>query len=994
MSKTELSTKRKLKSTSSGREKKPKSKKSKKIKSREESDDLGKEFKELNLSLKHKNNLEECLSHLELFYSELKIADLNNLITEKILEKFQKLTDIENIQVDLLLSKIYNKILSSEEFYTTYFADHDYNETKISLTLSLIEEAIKIIENLEDYVISLDNFELKGNLMKLIKFMKINLKDDLDDEDKKLLENYVNELPNFFYSENYLEIIKYKNQICKNNYELLKNIEHIDELFSGLESYYEQLNVIEQLFTDVEIDSKDNPDKKNYISVSNKDIKKKKKKKKSRINNDSEEETNISSVKEKPEKITEEEIIAYGEFIMNICINQKFHLITKQPKKSNKKSKQTKSSTPNKKQKSKPKPKKRKESTEEEEENEEEEEEEDEEEEIKNNNKKTKTKNKKEEIEESETDDDEEEEEEESEDGLEDSLNLFVIDAVKNVNGRIQKKSNENIELNELLEDKLCISLMEKNNLFEIIQKNITNFKSLTKKSKNPNIKKLNQKFDIYINSLREDKYIPINKDNINSIKYYNNFVNNTITIPNRGSKVFYIENTENQRGLLLIEFELVDQTKDIIFTLNRYDPETDNFNQIYTSEKTNKKCKLCVYFEEKSLYQLDFNNEYSWLNSKQINFNIYLFKILDKENIGLINNINNKENNINNEINNNIEKKEEKNLEKNDLKISSAILKNTKEIKFYCYNDNINFTFNCNKIYKKIKDCQTLEKNNLLNNKNKISILIYLNKIRFITIDENNKITFSEIKDEKEVLISKEFFNKTILNYINENYKSENDDENKNKIVINLYSLNKNLSKKSPKIKELISALEDYTINNVDQVENQIYVQFLQKLGFYPDKNLSNYTIKYNLYDFTDQCLIYHLFLLHIQEIPVESSTLVMIFDKEAIHITALNEGAIYTKFKSLEKNWVDKYYSKIKADDFKSICNFISNLSDTFDGLDLVLCYINNEEKKEDLGNMFKLIKEYVEEKIDEQINVYIYNEENFITHILKYIGTFSEE
>ena len=211
---------------------------------------------------------------------------------------------------------------------------------------------------------------------------------------------------------------------------------------------------------------------------------------------------------------------------------------------------------------------------------------------------------------------------------------------------------------------------------------------------------------------------------------------------------------------------------------------------------------------------------------------------------------------------------------------------------------------------------------------------------------------------------------------------------------MINLYSLNKNLSKKSPKIKELISALEDYTINNVDQDENQIYVQFLQKLGFYPDKNLSNYTIKYNLYDFTDQCLIYHLFLLHIQEIPVESSTLVMIFDKEAIHITALNEGAIYTKFKSLEKNWVDKYYSKIKADDFKSICNFISNLSDTFDGLDLVLCYMNNEEKKEDLGNMFKLIKEYVEEKIDEQINVYIYNEENFITHILKYIGTFSEE
>ena len=98
--------------------------------------------------------------------------------------------------------------------------------------------------------------------------------------------------------------------------------------------------------------------------------------------------------------------------------------------------------------------------------------------------------------------------------------------------------------------------------------------------------------------------------------------------MPNRDSKVFYIENTEDQKGLLLIEFELIDQSKDIIFTLNRYDPETDDFNQIYTTEKTNKKCRLCVYFEEKSLYQLDFNNDYSWFNNKQIDFNISLFKI------------------------------------------------------------------------------------------------------------------------------------------------------------------------------------------------------------------------------------------------------------------------------------------------------------------------------------------------------------------------------
>ena len=139
---------------------------------------------------------------------------------------------------------------------------------------------------------------------------------------------------------------------------------------------------------------------------------------------------------------------------------------------------------------------------------------------------------------------------------------------------------------------------------------------------------------------------------------------------------------------------------------------------------------------------------------------------------------------------------------------------------------------------------------------------------------------------------------------------------------------------------------------------------------------------------------MIYHLFLTHIQEKPVESSTLVMIFDHDVLHLTALNEGAIYHKFKSLEKNWDSRYYSKIKMDDFKSLCNFISSLSDSFDGLDLVLCSINNDEKKEELGNMFKLIKEFVEEKIDEQINVYIYSEDNFVIHVLKYIGLFSEE
>ena len=77
-----------------------------------------------------------------------------------------------------------------------------------------------------------------------------------------------------------------------------------------------------------------------------------------------------------------------------------------------------------------------------------------------------------------------------------------------------------------------------------------------------------------------------------------------------------------------------------------------------------------------------------------------------------------------------------------------------------------------------------------------------------------------------------------------------------------------------------------------------------------------------------------------------------------------------------------------------FKSITDFITAISESFEGLDLVLCYMDNEEKKNNLLDLFKQIKEYTAEKIDESTKVYIYNEDNFIKKIFKYIGLFSNE
>jgi len=318
---TDISSKRTAKSSSSSRgSKKTKPKKTKKS----ESEERSKGSNELSLSVKNSKNIEKCLSYLKSYFTNLNTSDLDNVITEKNLKNFEKLGELENIQVDLLLTKLYHKIICSDSLYTSYFSDYEENESKIELALGFLDEVLKNVENFDNDLISLENFELKENILKLIKFMKINLKEALDKDEIKQLDSYINDLPNQFYSKNYLELMKYK---TKNKNELLKDIEKIDELLSNLQSYYEQLSAIENLFGDLEQDTK------NYISVSKKDIKKKKKKKKSRRKNDSDEEeedeededdADTTDVKEEKEKITEEDLINYGQFLVNICIYQQY----------------------------------------------------------------------------------------------------------------------------------------------------------------------------------------------------------------------------------------------------------------------------------------------------------------------------------------------------------------------------------------------------------------------------------------------------------------------------------------------------------------------------------------------------------------------------------------------------------------------------------------------------------------------------------------------
>ena len=1091
------------------------------------------ENKKLKLCYENRENEEDCYSYLQEFYNSLTVIDLENLITKENLNYFENLNPNDNVQIDLLLSKIYGKILSSEDFYNKYFFDKEENKNKLQLVLSIIDESIQVIDSFSDYFISFENFKLKENLLKLIKFIFINLKDDLSDEEKEHLKELINELPKNYFSENYLKLRKYKNIVYKSNNELLKNIEDIDNLFFDCSSYYEQLNCIQLLLNDIEMENLEKNN--NYSQVTINDIKNKKKiKKKKKTNRETNEEENEEKSKNSKNinknQYNEEVIILYGEFILKLCLYYQFYI-------KNKTDKKRKTEKIDKKEEKKIQEQEEIDEKMEEEEDDEEEEENKKIEESKNikNNKNAKNKNiknKKDKI-----------EEEEEEEDLENVVNIFINDDKKITTKK--NKTEQNFDIEELLDDKICVSLYEKENLFEIIKKNAENFKILTKTSKSDEIINIKEQLSIYLNDINNNKIITIDINELNNIKYFNNFSKNTILVPNRNSKTIYIENDEDKKSLLFIEFFLTDEKKDIIFRLSRYIPKIDDFKEIYCSGKINKKFKMVVYFEEKSLYQIEFHNEYSFINSKEINFTISLININDKEiktseeneekenteinnkiNIDIIDNenkekkikiidneekneninneekneniineeknenfineekneniineekslenndekknenfnieekkeinineekndnINNEENhennnngkiieNINNEeknenkiesinkdsknkTNNEIENKKEDKIENEkkdkienekedkienekedkkesqdnkELQVSGSILNNRRIIKFKCKNDEQNYIFNCNKIYKKIKGYQHLLKNNLIvNNVFKLQILVYLNQLRIITFYNYDKMFYKEIIDENQQLITKEFFNNIIINYLNQNYK-----DNNKKIVINLYSLNKNLSLISNKIQELINALKDNSTDDEDQIQNMIKEQYLKKLGFYLDGKIGEYDILYNLYDFSDQCLIYHLFLVHCQEKYVDKTTLVMLFDKKSLHISAINNEKIYNKFESLEKEWSQNYYSQIKMNDFKSIADFITATFDSFQGFDLVLSYMNSEDKKDDLLSLFNQIKEYVNDKLDEEMNVYIYHEESLVRNVFKYINLFSYE
>ena len=313
-------------------------------------------------------------------------------------------------------------------------------------------------------------------------------------------------------------------------------------------------------------------------------------------------------------------------------------------------------------------------------------------------------------------------------------------------------------------------------------------------------------------------------------------------------------------------------------------------------------------------LYEFRFNNDYSWFNSKNIKYKISLLQL-------------------------------------------------SKQNEFFCNLNGNNLIFSSELIIKKIEYKEDEKEIN-------IPVIFYLNNLRIFSFEKNNKgdnLNCKEIIEKEEKYIPKHLFDYSLINHL---IKMKINPKEKKKIVITIFSQNRDLINNSKDIKE-----------NTKNNKNEKILQYLEKIGFVPSEVLGDYKVEYKLYDLCEQVLIYHLFICKYKRIAINKSILHLNFDRLVVNYSFYNEGIISTKLKE-----------KINIDNKDSIFNLIKNANRIYQGLCVVLSqiYYSDEEKKK-LIELFEEIKKYCIEKLEPKVSLFVYNDDILYINIFKYMNLF---
>ena len=524
----------------------------------------------------------------------------------------------------------------------------------------------------------------------------------------------------------------------------------------------------------------------------------------------------------------------------------------------------------------------------------------------------------------------------------ENSRVVFLLDKYKHKKVKEKEKENEkeegkpennkdkektNSSKVDLLIDKQFQSILDTKEYKILIKKEIMNYLNITKNfQSNPNIKSLRDQMTYFITTLEAEGFVPLYLKEFNKISISDNFTPSFSTnVPAGKENKIYLETMMNENMLLYIEFFLEDKSKDITFEVNKYDISNESFKQIFKEENVAQTFKFFVLCNGYSLYEIVFNNDYSWFNSKDINYRISLLKLLPKTFVGE---------------------------------------------SFHFNLNGKDTSFNSQKIFQKMLNKEDEKEIN-------IPVILYLNNLRIATIvkKENDKedIEFKEKEEKEEKYIPKPLFDYSIIDHLKK-LKIKSDE--KKKIIISIYSQNRNLKEKNPEIEEKIK-----------NPENKNSSDFLEKIGFIPTTHIGEYKVEYKLYDLCEQNLVYYLFLLEQKKDPINKTILFLKFDKLVVNYAIYDNKNITIKLK--EKT--ESNTSQGNIEEF--IFNFIKNANKIYNGINLVMNYIDykDEEQKKKIDNLIARIKKYATEKLEPPVPVIFYGQNAIDIQVFKYMNYF---
>ena len=835
----------------------------------EEDEKILKSFQILNPNI---DDLITFVNDLSLFNHELKsFKNISFFINSENLDILKKINAKDNIKINLILSKIYNNIISNESLYSQYLIE--ITEEKINLIMQIIDECIILIQKLQGFVFDPELFKFKEKTLSLIKCIYFNCKSKITNAAIiQKLEELLESFPTQFYSETYNELNK-----DKDLYDILRSkdvdkINNFEDKFAQINSYYEQFEAFKKF---VECNS--------GVTIY------------SKIGDFGEELVNTK------ENIDLEQLDFYqnyGMLLLKFCKYHQYIFLNKEEKEEDNKNK-------------------------------------------------------------------------DEENDADNIRVVFLLDKIKqNVNEEkkensengqneqnISNKNKGNKKIIDIMNQKSFVSMVESKEYNELIKKEINKYLEITKEYANdPKLKTVIEQMNYFLSILDVESYVPLYLSDFSKITISDNFTPSFLTnVPAGKTNQFYLETKTNETMLVFIEFNLEDKSKDISFEVNKYEIYSNEFKNIFKEEKIEDTFKFFILCSGYSLYQIIFDNYYSWFTSKDVNYRFGLLRLLDKPMKSLDNGEDNEDERDDNE---------------------EYIDNNNDKNKFYCKINDKNIGFNIEKIYEKIKICSEKKDENIIY----IPVILYLNTLRIISFtegeNEDNQISIKEYKDEEEELITKSFFEYKTKHYLSKILKLKSSDCTNKKIILSIYSQNRDLSDLNEEIAEQIKSV-------ISSKKDNNHINYLKKIGFYPEEEIEGYKLDIKLYDLCEQSLIYHIIKTKSENKEITKPILFMIFDEKVVNASIFNKNSVLSELTD-KKN----YLSNVDISDENKVFEFLENINETMKGIELVLSLVDYKDKKK-IEELIEKIKKFCEEKL--KVNIVVYNENDMGKNVFKYMNLF---